>query len=72
MTVDSMTFLFVRDMARHASHSALPNAPVVDDAGDRPSWRIRLTAARMRLAALVWPGELIVAPGMRDPAPAGC
>ena len=72
MYPDHVALITVTRLAQGIGNSAMPNAPVVDDSLERGSVGERLTAFRKRLAELIWPGELVVAPGMSDPAPAGC
>ena len=66
MYPDHIALLSVTRIAKDVGGSALPNAPVVDDSLDRLPVGERLTAARKRLAELIWPGEL----GAPSPAPA--
>jgi hypothetical protein len=53
MYPDHVALITVTRLARGIGDSALPNAPVIDDFEDYPSWLERLTAARMRLAHLM-------------------
>lgn len=58
MYPDHVALITVTRLAKGLGNSALPDAPVIDDSDERPSWLERLTAARMRLAGWIWPGEL--------------
>jgi len=69
MYPDHVALITVTRLARGIGDSALPNAPVFDDFEDYPSWLERLTAARMRLAGWIWPGELAPV-GTQPPATA--
>jgi hypothetical protein len=71
MTPDHLALLTVTNIGKSVALSAMPNAPVIDDSHDR-QWGARLTAARMRLAEMIWPGE-VKAPASLQPAElAGC
>ena len=72
MYPDHVALITVTRLANGVGNSALPNAPVLDDRDDRLPWLERVAAVRMRLAGLIWPGELVISPGKQDPAPAGC
>jgi hypothetical protein len=68
MTPDQLGLLTVIGIGKSVANSALPNAPVVDDSNDPPSIGQRLTSARKRLAAVIWPGELNVPSFEQQPA----
>ena len=71
MTPDHLALLTITGIGKSVAHSALPNAPVIDDSNDS-RWGARLTAARVQLAKLIWPGKL-EAPASLQPAElAGC
>lgn len=72
MTPDHLALLTVTGIGKSIAHSALPNAPVVDDSNDRPSLAAQLAAVRMRLAALVRPGGPTTAVSLPDAAVEGC
>jgi hypothetical protein len=76
MYPDHIALLTVTRIATRVGGSALPNAPVVDDSSDHLPVGRQLTAARKRLAELIWPGELgVPAPAptpIRDAGLSGC
>jgi hypothetical protein len=58
-------------VTRTHAHSALPDAPVIEDFIDRTPREPRMTGLRKQLAALIWPGELAV-PTLEPPKQAAC
>lgn len=72
MTPDHLALLTVTNIGKSVANSALPHSPVVDDSNDRPPLGVRVTALRMRLAGLIWPGELTAPASVQSTTPAGC
>ncbi len=60
MTPDFVTLMAVANNKHSIARSALPDAPVIADFIDRSPREPRLAGLRMRLAGLIWPGELAV------------
>jgi hypothetical protein len=73
MTPDFVTLMAASKVTRSTAHSALPDAPVIADfIAPRPEREPRMFTLRKRLAAVIWPGEL-VAPSFEQASPAtGC
>lgn len=69
MTPEFVTLMAVANNKHSIARSALPDAPVIADFIDRSPREPRLTALRMRLAELIWPGELTLTP-IEQPSPA--
>jgi hypothetical protein len=69
MTPEFVTLMAVANNKHSIARSALPDAPVVADFIDQSPREPRLMTLRMRLAELIWPGELNV-PTIEQPAPA--
>jgi hypothetical protein len=69
MTPDFVVLMTVANDKHSIARSALPDAPVIADFVDRSPREPRLTGLRIRLAELIWPGELIT-PTIEQPAPA--
>jgi hypothetical protein len=60
MTPDFVTLMAASKVTRSTAHSALPDAPVIDDFIAKPEREPRIWTLRKRLAAVIWPGELVV------------
>lgn len=72
MTPDFVTLMAASKVTRSLAHSALPDAPVVHDFIVKSEREPRISSLRRRLAAMIWPGELVV-PTFEHRAPAtGC
>ena len=59
MNPDYVVLMTVANNKHSIARSALPDSPVIADVIDRSPREPRLTALRMRLAELIWPGELV-------------
>jgi hypothetical protein len=69
MTPEFVTLMAVANNKHSIARSALPDAPVIADYIDQSPRAPRLIGLRMRLAELIWPGELNV-PTTQQPSPA--
>ncbi len=68
MNPDFVTLMAASMVTRFEAHSALPDAPVVEDFIDRSKREPRMATLRKQLAELIWPGELRV-PSIEPPSP---
>lgn len=69
MTGDFVTLMAVANKKHTTARSALPDAPVIDDFIARAPREPRLASLRMRLANMIWPGDLSM-PTIEQPTPA--
>lgn len=72
MLPDYVTWMAIANDKRSLARSALPDAPVIDDVVDRMPRQPRLAGVRIRLARIIWPGELARPAAQQPSSVANC